>query len=296
MGWIIKNIRVVALTTALLVAAIIIWNVAGFQARSTDQAERAAVHYGHLTDERIAQNCTHLEPQRVLQCVTEQVRATREDQRSEYDLGAQERMARWALWAMLYAGVTATLSGVAVILLWATWKETRKVGRIANRSNVIAKRAFREQNRAYVFAVDAEIEWADRPFIKIALEISGLTPATNIAVKTTLTRGSVTGESPQKRRVVGLRDRCRPFDKNRAQWVDVGVGAEGRALLRSAAKDGLDVGVRGTVDYTCVTGETCTTTFLFKVAASDAHPIQKMKILPSPGAWLTIRPPKGEKP
>ena len=271
----------------------IIWHFASFQARSAYQAERAAAEYGQLTDDRIAQNCAGVEASRVLQCVAEQVAATREDQRAEYDLGAQERMAEWALWAMMSACLTTALSAVAVILLKGTLDVTKRAVGTANTSNRVAGRAvrqarrandiadmaFRIQNRAYVYASEAHIIWDGEgaPKIEITVSNAGSTPASDVTLHT---QKIVRGDSP-KPFARNIKRRCHLVEHGSPQSIPLceveDLCGDIRKGLQDCLRDRLRVAIVGNVESTTLYNERVVAPFDFRIVPSNDIDIQPMK-------------------
>ncbi|MDP3368651.1 MAG: hypothetical protein Q8M32_02245 [Brevundimonas sp.] len=71
----------------------------------------------------------------MVECVAKEIEAAREDQRAEYDLSAQNRMAEWALWMMIVAAVTTALTAVALWFIKGTLDATREAVREAKRGS-----------------------------------------------------------------------------------------------------------------------------------------------------------------
>lgn len=88
------------------------WTVSARQATHTEQGRQYAKGYAESTESRIARTCTGAEPLSIRQCVAEQISASRESQRAEYDLSAQQSMADWA--AVMAALTLATFIATAI--------------------------------------------------------------------------------------------------------------------------------------------------------------------------------------
>lgn len=146
-----KRENVVALALAVgvaLVLAILIWQVSAHHTRSTEEARHRAQDHANGTERRIERACGGTEPAAMMECVAEQVAASREDQRAEYDLSAQQRMADWALLSMIAAVFTTALTAVALWFVKGTLEATQKAVEDTSTAtdamlaaNVIAKRA-----------------------------------------------------------------------------------------------------------------------------------------------------------
>ena len=310
MGWVSKNIRIGSVA-GLLLMMMAVWNVASFQTQSTYQADRAATQYGQLTDDRIAQNCAEAEASSAPQCLAEQIRATREDQRGEYDLAAQERMAAWALWSMVFAGATTALSGIAVALLKGTLDATRQtvdavttsnetaanMAIEARRANDIAENATRAQSRAYVSTTEARIIWrgANTPRIEIRVFNGGLTPASAIIIYTSkIARLTSTQENLSV--VANIRKRCHYLVGNAGDWFpicpeeeDVKAKSISSALLECLT-DNLRVGVSGEIRFKTLFDGEGSAPFLFKVDADDTDEVQFMDVMPPPCEGFSFKP------
>mgnify|MGYP000630675295 CR=1 FL=1 len=149
--------------------------------RSDDYSQQ---HAGH-THERISRECTGIDPSGVLQCIQEIVEASRDAERREYDLSAQEAMARWSLWTSI-----ASLAGVAVSLL-AVAGVYLSLGQ--TRQALTDNRAMGEAElRAYIGK--GQLRWVshwrieDKKSIfwrfQLALTNTGATPTRNLIVRT----------------------------------------------------------------------------------------------------------------
>jgi hypothetical protein len=126
-----------------------IWQIsADYTARSIGAAYRAG-EYAKTTDERIARTCGGVERAALTKCVAEQVKASREDQRTEYDLQAQQDSAEAAFWMMI-VGAATLLSTLAALwfvkrTLDATWKAVEEASE-GTKAAVIAAETGREAN------------------------------------------------------------------------------------------------------------------------------------------------------
>lgn len=311
MGWVSKNIRNIGLVAGLLIMMVVVWNVSSFQARTVYQAERAAAQYGQLTDDRIAQHCAAVEASSVPQCVAEQIRSTREDQRAEYDLGAQERMAEWSLWAMVYAGLTMALSAVAVALLKGTLDATRQtvdavttsnetaanIAIEARRANDIAENATKAQSRAYVSTTEARIIWRgpNTPRIEVRVVNGGLTPASAIVIHTSkIARLTSTKENLSV--VASIRKRCHYLVGGAGDWFPICPEEEdlkGKSIsiaLLECLIGNLRVGVSGEIRFKTLFDWEGSAPFLFKVDADDTDEVQFMDVMPPPCEGFSFQP------
>jgi hypothetical protein len=109
--------------TVLILAAV--WSMASDAARQSEAAKGQASHYAQDAQERIQDECIRLAPPDMAVCVREIIEATREDQRSEADLRAQQGMELWAFWMMLLTAGSVFVTGVGVIYVRLTLREAQ---------------------------------------------------------------------------------------------------------------------------------------------------------------------------
>jgi hypothetical protein len=84
-----------------------------------------------------------------IDCLVQKIAASRETQRAEQDLAAQQSMADWALWMVVLTAMQAALSLVGVVLL------VRNLS-LVNESNANALDAVREAEKANKIAEDTD--------------------------------------------------------------------------------------------------------------------------------------------
>jgi hypothetical protein len=133
--------KVVALVAGAATIWIFAWNISAHQAQHSLAADSNAESYAGATQARIARACSGGKAPAVLECVAEQVEASREDQRAEYDLSAQNRMADWAFLTMLWGFATTIISGLALWFLKGTLDATREAVADAGDATQAMKRA-----------------------------------------------------------------------------------------------------------------------------------------------------------
>lgn len=124
-----KLIRLSQIVAGIFAAALVatfIWNISAYQAQSTLEARYHSQEHAVAAESRIARACVNLQSAALVECVAEQVEATREEQRAEYDLSAQNRMAEWAFWVMVMGAVTTGLTAVALYFVRETLTATRE--------------------------------------------------------------------------------------------------------------------------------------------------------------------------
>lgn len=138
-----QPVRALVLVLGAFAWAAMIWVMSADYAERRFSAQRHAEEYARDAAEHIDRACAGLQSARLRECVTEQVKASRTNQRGEYDLSAQEDMADWAFWMFFVAFITMGLTALA---LWFV-KGTLEATRTAVEETGEATDAMREANR-----------------------------------------------------------------------------------------------------------------------------------------------------
>ena len=120
-----KLIRIGAAVGFALLAIGFVWTISAEHSAQRVHASEHAHQYASGTPDRVKRACDGVEAAAVLECVTKEVAASHEDQRSEYDLSAQNQMADWAFWMMAVSAVTMALTAWALWYVNGTLDETR---------------------------------------------------------------------------------------------------------------------------------------------------------------------------
>lgn len=145
--------------------------------------------------------------------VAEESTQARENERArnEADLRAQQEMARWSYWMMVFSGAAVALTGVGVILIWRTLLYTRDAAKAAadavkEAENATAaardsvketKRLGEAQARAYLNITSANCEaYEDKFFVFVKIKNSGPTPAHILSIEYMLIRDQVGENRP----------------------------------------------------------------------------------------------------
>lgn len=176
---------------ALLVIAFV-WRLSADYTEHTLNARQYAEHYAASTPDRVERACRGAEGAAFYECVAEQVAASREDQRSEYDLNAQNQMADWAFWMMAVSAVTMGIAAWALWYVKGTLDETRAMAAQATEGTRAAQSAVdvtdmsaKRQLRAYLGVEKIEPIDAQGMFAARAVFMNnGQTPAYIKSVKT----------------------------------------------------------------------------------------------------------------
>lgn len=103
---------------------------ANYERQSHDKSN----HYARETSEKVAQTCIRLTPVERIDCLYKATDAQREYEYNQADLVAQRQS---ALWAYIMAGAAVIgmlLSVVGVILVWTTFRETKKAASISEKT------------------------------------------------------------------------------------------------------------------------------------------------------------------
>jgi len=79
------------------------------------------------------------------ECYATSPKLSREQERAESNLSAQQSMASSAYWMILVSVVTVVVTAIGVVFVWQTLMETRRIGEA--------------QVRAYVHALNPEFQW-----------------------------------------------------------------------------------------------------------------------------------------
>lgn len=121
----------IAVTTCFLIVALIGW-YEGFKKGQESHQSHSATAYENQTDNEIGEQCS-LQPTVSSQkeCMSKAVRATREQQRAEEDLDAQQQMAEWARWMLIFTVIMAAITAVGVFFVWKTLTATQEMAKDA---------------------------------------------------------------------------------------------------------------------------------------------------------------------
>jgi len=140
---------VAALTIALLVTGFV-WTVSADHSAKKVRGSERAHQYAQGTADRIRLACSGSQAPAVYECIAKEIAASREDQRDEYDLSAQQQMADWAFWTMVIGSITTMITAWALWYVKGTLDETRAMTREAEKGTaaaLLAAEAGHEANR-----------------------------------------------------------------------------------------------------------------------------------------------------
>lgn len=246
---------------ALIPWSIAVWKLAQHDLYYAQSAEHQASKYGPSSDDQPESSCAAISGLGdVVDCVVQKIAASRETQRREQDLAAQQGMAEWALWIVILTGAQAALSLLGVVLL------VRNLG-LAREANEVAREVGRDQTRAYVYVEKVEYTGdSTNPFVAW-IKNGGQTPAKEVQSFIFL---GVTSKT--KNKIV------RPDDLRAFNWGLIGPGDSIRASINhktigNVLIEYVDVGESrslnavGTVEYETIYGEKFKTDAIFTTSA-----------------------------
>lgn len=176
------------LTAACLIPLVwILWLVEATTARQ-HRAEQEAARQFERTRQSIEEECPGAVS--VIACENEMIDASRDHQRSEYDLAAQENMAQYALAAVFLALAGVVVTSVATFFVYRTLRATLEAVNEARGATDAARRAVdvteqmgRVQARAYIDAIAAHVHYdAGYASVRVTLRNGGQTPAKEITL------------------------------------------------------------------------------------------------------------------
>ena len=134
-------IAVTGIVTILL-AGFFYWLSTDYQKDEGQQREAGAGHDSSAAEEQQYNPCARLSGVvDSINCILRVAQGDRDTQRAEYDLQAQQDMARWALGLLVLSGVGLAVTTAGVIYVALTFRETRRMVGEASRSNAAAEAA-----------------------------------------------------------------------------------------------------------------------------------------------------------
>ncbi len=262
---------------------IVVWFGSASNTERRIQAQTNSQHYADSAAKEIQEKCGLVATSSYAECVEKIVKATREDQRSQYDLKAQIDSAQWAFWILVIsvAGVFVTIAGIAYVRL--TLREMEATNIIGEKSVEASTRAAVASERSVEVATTTIIEnqraWVkatislDGPLVfengeaKIRLRATtknvGLTPAQFVDVTIRMFANSSTGIGPiDVQRSLCDEIRLRPIGQGFGyslfpndeitQTIYIALAKEDVARASQQLSGFMSVYVIGCVDYTTV--------------------------------------------
>lgn len=159
----------------LVIVALGAWT-AGYLSEQRQQTNRATRQFDGIVDEYIARACIGMDHPALIKCIADAKEISREDRRAEFDLRAQENMARWALWLLALSAITTVVTAVGIYYV----RETLVA---SHRSTDIAQEIGVAQVRAYISISNVTFHrFNDKFSIHAAIGNSGNSPARNVQI------------------------------------------------------------------------------------------------------------------
>lgn len=182
---------------AFLGWSLFIWTLATQKQYRTQTAEQQAAYHGPQPQKDSNSRCSVISGlSDAFDCFIEKIAASRNTQRSEQDLAAQQSMADWALWIVIVSAVQSILSLGGIVLLWQNLIQVHKsnesgetsanaavdAANAAKKSAELQEESFRNLERPYLFIVIKETRRLHRPgneipHLKYTFSNYGKTPA-----------------------------------------------------------------------------------------------------------------------
>lgn len=206
-------LRLVVYALIIVGALAQIWQISGIYAERRENAKHRANLYAQSANSRIAQACTGISGPTLAECVLNQVEASREDERAEYELKAQQDSADAAFWMVVlsFAALVATL--VALWFVKGTLDATRETVKETQRIGEAQVRAYLS-----IKTLGSGLHEDGRVWIKFSCNNSGQSPARSAKVEvsvavlqrerwfTTATFGDLAGGATEEREIKFLID------------------------------------------------------------------------------------------
>jgi hypothetical protein len=159
-----------AVFVCLVIVALIGW-YEGFKRGQESHQSASADAYKDQAETKIQETCFALSGASQTECIAEAVRGSREQQRSEEDLDAQQQMAEWARWMLIATVVMAATTGFGVVFVWQTLAATQQMAKDTRRIG-------EAQVRAYMNLASGNLKAEGRSVVaEIVINNFGQTPA-----------------------------------------------------------------------------------------------------------------------
>lgn len=169
---------------ALAVWSALVWSLAEQQRYRSGYTDYATGQSAADAREEIESRCLTLSsPEDRATCVESVIASEREDRRAEYDLEAQQNMAKWAVIMAAVAGVQTIIGLAGTLLLIRTLRQGQDANRIARENGFV-------QMRAWVSVGEWNLEGAgangrvEGLYFSLNWKNAGGTPAINLMIAT----------------------------------------------------------------------------------------------------------------
>jgi hypothetical protein len=163
--------RYVLAVTICGIYAYLIWDYSAQHTRGNIEAEYASREYANDTNQQIRDKCLRLADAGLRDCIEKIVKTSREQQRGERDLNAQESMAYWTRLTGAAAALGVLLSVIGIYLIWATLRETRNAVINASTTNSLMLSSQRPWIEILDCTVTGETTWGGGEKKSVRLDI-----------------------------------------------------------------------------------------------------------------------------
>lgn len=154
-----------------VIAAYVAWGW-GVTSGERADADRAFYQRAAYTEDYIERTCVMMDRSALVECIQEAIEAGREDQRANYDLNAQEDMARSGRWMLLTGIATVVTAVFGIHYVRETLAETRTIVDITRQIGEAQIRAYLSIKR-----VALGLDYDGTFVAGVIAENSGLSPA-----------------------------------------------------------------------------------------------------------------------
>lgn len=197
-----------AVALVLILLGALVYEVAVSHTERKLRAEHNSEYQQQAAEQRIEARCLGLNPVGMAECIKEEIEASGEAQRGEYDLSAQQDMSDWAFWMIWISVASVAVTSIGVAFVWRTLEHTTEALKEARRATKAAQDAVevtrtigQNQLRAYLVftpkrvkfdAIDPAMYTARRLHGRIRIRITGElknfghTPASDIRTEATI--------------------------------------------------------------------------------------------------------------
>ncbi len=125
----------------VILAAIMGWQLSSQHVQYDKQADYYAAEFAAKSDQEVMQSCSLTTGLYLVKCLRDELEAERDTKRSEADLAAQQKVAKWSLGVFVVSALSTgfTLAGLWFVLL--NLREARKITAQSAHANSQAARA-----------------------------------------------------------------------------------------------------------------------------------------------------------
>ncbi|MBL8903901.1 MAG: hypothetical protein JNK83_11485 [Rhizobiales bacterium] len=169
------NVALAIAVPCLILLAV--WNISASNTEEAVTASYSAREYAANTENQIADRCTMTDLSALQACVNEIVKTSYENQRADYDLVAQNAVARWTFWLLILGIVGTVLTAIGVFFLQANLSEMKQQRAISKSaadaaiiSNTLQSQALQQDRRALHVAQGPDLQITNIKLISFRAE------------------------------------------------------------------------------------------------------------------------------